>query len=235
VDHFPEVTEETSIESIQCLCASLIQVNEEYIAREQAEIDDLHRIIHEAQDILEIEAGEIDEDGTTAIGTVEGTPCADTPLFNAPTYTTDDHDFPVPLLETEINPEFQVDPPFGTPFIQSLIDSYVSALYIRPQFARDLYNLYGENTIPGTVYGVGDLVALGNKQRCNIPLLEHLDPVDTTSPPHCTHVGEHHPPSEASLVLPRLGLVWFGLAKRGLTKKGQAKPSHSQTSWLVDG
>ena len=201
-DHFPKVTEETSVESIQHLWASLIQVNEEYIAREQAEIDNLHRIIHEAQDILEIEAGEINEDGTTAIGTVEGTPQADTPLSDAPTYATDNHNFPVPLPETEIDPEFQVDPPFGTPFIQSLIDSYVSALYICPQFARDLYNLYRENTIPGTVYRVGDLVALGNEQRHHIPLLEHLDPVDTTSPPHCTHVGEHHPPSEASYYPP---------------------------------
>src|SRR6267378_5432012 len=45
------VTEHTSIDSIQCLCAALIQVNEEYIAREQAEINNLHRIIREAQEV----------------------------------------------------------------------------------------------------------------------------------------------------------------------------------------
>ncbi len=32
---------------------------------------------------------------------------------------------------------------------------------------------------------------------------------------------------KAELVLPRLGLVWFGLAKHGLTKKGQAKPKQA--------
>ncbi len=159
-----EVTEETSVESIQHLRTSLIAVNEEYIAREQTEIDNLHRIIREAQDILEIEAGEIDEDSTTAVG-IEGTPRADTPLSNAPTYATDDHDFPVPLPETEINPEFQVDPPFGTPFIQSLIDSYIEVLYIRPQYAQDLYGLYRESTIPGMNYGVGDLVEIVRDQR----------------------------------------------------------------------
>ena len=109
-----KVTEETSVDSIQCLRASLITINEEYIAREQTEIDNLHHIIREAQDILEIEAGEIDEDGTTAFGTVEGTPCADTPLSDAPTYATNDHNFPVPFPETEIDPEFQVDPVINT-------------------------------------------------------------------------------------------------------------------------
>ncbi len=129
------------------------KVNKEYIAREQAEINNLHHIICEVQDILEIEAGEINEDGTVAIGFPEGTPCADTPLSDTPTYATKDHDFPIPFPETEIDPEFQVDPPFGGPFIESLVDSYVGALYICPQFARDLYGLYGESTIPGTVYG----------------------------------------------------------------------------------
>src|SRR5882762_3772944 len=56
-----EVTEETSVESIQCFHASLIAVNEEYITREQEEINNLRHIIHEAQDILEMEAGEINE------------------------------------------------------------------------------------------------------------------------------------------------------------------------------
>ncbi len=197
-----KVTEETSINSIQHLRTSLITVNKEYIAREQAEIDNLHHIIHEAQDILEIEAGEIDEDGTTAVG-IEGTPRADTPLSDAPTYATDNHGFPVPFPETEIDLEFQVDPPFGTPFIQSLIDSYIKALYIRPQYARDLYGLYGESTIPGTNYGVGDLVALAADQRHHIPLLEHPDPVETDTPfPHCLHVGEHRPPSEQSYYPP---------------------------------
>ncbi len=32
--------------------------------------------------------------------------------------------------------------------------------------------------------------------------MEHPDPVDTTGPPHCTHVGEHHPPSEQSYYPP---------------------------------
>ncbi len=201
-EHFPEITEETSVDSIQCLCAALIQVNDKYIAQEQAEINNLHRIIREVQDILEIKTGEINEDSTTAFGTVEGTPRADTPVSDAPTYSTDDHNFPVPLPETEIDPEFQVDPPFGTPFIQSLIDSYVGALYICPQFSVDLYNLYGDNTIPGTVYGVGDLVTLVHEQRRNIPLLEHPDPIDTTSPPHCAHISEHRPPSEASYYPP---------------------------------
>ncbi len=198
-----EVTEHTSIDSIQHLRAALIQVNDEYIAREQAEIDNLHHIIREAQDILEIETGEIDEDSTTAIGFPEGTPCTDTPLSDAPTYTTDDHDFPIPFPETEINPEFQVDPPFGGPFIESLVESYIGALYIRPQFARDLYRLYRESTIPGTVYGVGDLVALAVEQRRHILVLEHPDPVDTSEQfPHCLHVGEHRPPSEQSYYPP---------------------------------
>ena len=93
------------------------------------------------QDILEIEEGEIDEDGTTAFHTAIGTPRADTPLSDTPTYTTDDHYFPEPYPETEINPEIQVDHPEGSPFIRSLVDSYVSALYIRPQFAQDLFGL----------------------------------------------------------------------------------------------
>ena len=83
--HFPEVTEETPVYAIQHLHAALIQVNEEYIAREQAEINNLHHIIHEAQDILEIKAGEINEDSTMAFETVEGTPHADSPVSNAPT------------------------------------------------------------------------------------------------------------------------------------------------------
>ncbi len=196
------VTEDTPVESIQRVCAALIQVNEEYIAREQAEIDNLHRIICEAQDILEIEAGEIDEDGTFAFHTAVGTPHADTPLSDTPTYATNDPHFPEPFLETEINTEIQVDHPEGSPFIRSLIDSYVGALYIRPQFARDLYGLYRETTIPGTVYSVGDLVAIASRERRMIPLLEDWDPVDTTSPPHCAHVGEHRPPSTASYYPP---------------------------------
>ncbi len=44
-----EVTEHTSVDSIQQLRTALIQVNEEYIAREQLEIDNLNHIIHEAQ------------------------------------------------------------------------------------------------------------------------------------------------------------------------------------------
>ncbi len=191
-----EVTKHTSVDSITHLRAALIQVNDEYITREQAEIDNLHHIICEAQDILEIEAGEIDEDSTFAIRFLEGTPHADTPHSDAPTYTTEDHDFPVPFPETEIDPEFQVDPPFGGPFIESLVESYVGALYIRPHFARDLYGLYGESTIPGTVYRVGDLVALMATQRHTIPLLEHPDPC------HCAHVGEHCSPSAASYYPP---------------------------------
>ena len=93
------------------------------------------------QDILEIEEGEINEDGTTAFHTAIGTPRADTPLSDTPTYATDNHYFPEPYLETEINPEIQVDHPEGSPFIRSLVDSYVSALYIRPQFAQDLFGL----------------------------------------------------------------------------------------------
>src|SRR5712664_580055 len=77
-EYLESVTEDTPVKSIQRVRAALIQVNEEYIAREQAEIDNLRHIIHEAQDILEIEAGEIDEDGTTAFHTAVGTPCADT-------------------------------------------------------------------------------------------------------------------------------------------------------------
>ena len=173
------VTEHTSVDSIEHVRAALIQVNDKYIAREQAEIDNLCRIIHEAQDILEIEAGEIDEDSTFAIGFPEGTPRTDTPFSDAPTYATDDHNFPVPFLETEINLEFQVDHPEGPPFLQSFIDSYVEALCIRPQYARDLYRLYGENIIPGTNYRVSDLVVQANEQRCHIPILEHPDPVDT--------------------------------------------------------
>ncbi len=196
------VTEHTSVESIQHVCAALIQVNDEYIAREQAEIDNLRRIIREAQDILEIEAGEIDEDGTIAIRFPEGTPPIDTPVSDTPTYATDDHDFPIPFPETEIDPERQVDHPSGPSFLQSFIDSYIEALYIRPQYAQDLYALYGENTIPGTNYGVGDLVAIARDQRCCIPLLEHPDPVDTTGPPHCAHVSEHRPPSETSYYPP---------------------------------
>src|SRR6266404_1325590 len=196
------VTEDTPVESIQRVCAALIQVNEEYIAREQAEIDNLHRIICEAQDILEIEAGEIDEDGTFAFHTAVGTPHADTPLSDTPTYATNDPHFPEPFLETEINTEIQVDHPEGSPFIRSLIDSYVGALYIRPQFARDLYGLYRETTIPGTVYSVGDLVAIASNERCTIPLLEDWDPVNTTGPPHCAHVGKHCPPSTASYYPP---------------------------------
>src|SRR6266403_4936484 len=196
------VTEHTSVDSIQRVRAALIQVNEEYIAREQAKIDNLHCIIREAQDILEIEAGEIDEDGTSAFHTAVGTPRADTPLSDTPTYATDDPHFPEPFPETEINPEIQVDHPEGSPFIRSLVDSYVSALYIRPQFARDLYGLYGETTIPGTVYSVGDLVAIASNERHTIPLLEDWDPVDTTGPPHCAHVGEHCPPSAASYYPP---------------------------------
>ena len=69
------------------------------------------------------------------------------------------------MPETEIDPEFQVDPPFGTPFIQSLIDSYIEVLYIRPQYAQDLYGLYRESTIPGMNYGVGDLVEIVRDQR----------------------------------------------------------------------
>src|SRR6266404_2566705 len=197
-----EVTEQTSVDSIQRLCAALIQVNDEYIAWEQAEIDNLHCIIREAQDILEIEEGEIDEDGTTTFHTAIGTPHTDTPLSDAPTYATNDHYFPKPFLETEINPEIQVDHPEGSPFIRSLVNSYVSALYIRPQFARDLFGLYGESTIPRTVYSVGDLVAIANNERHTIPLLEDWDPVDTTGPPHCAHVGEHRPPSTASYYPP---------------------------------
>jgi len=128
--------------------------------------------------------------------------CADTPLSDTPTYATDNPYFPEPFPETEINLEIQVDQPFGPPFIQSLIDSYVGALYIRPQFTRDLYGLYGETTIPGTVYSVGDLVAIASNERRTIPLLEDWDPVDTTGPPHCAHVGEHHPPSTASYYPP---------------------------------
>src|SRR6266404_2285325 len=56
-EYLDTVTEDTPVKSIQRVRAALIQVNEEYIAREQAEIDNLHRIIREAQDILEIEAG----------------------------------------------------------------------------------------------------------------------------------------------------------------------------------
>src|SRR6266404_1155100 len=69
------VTEHTSVDSIQHVRATLVQVNKEYIAREQAEIDNLRRIIRKVQDILEIEAGEIDEDGTSAFQTAVGTPC----------------------------------------------------------------------------------------------------------------------------------------------------------------
>ncbi len=201
-EYLDTVTEDTPVESIQRVRAALIQVNEEYIAREQAEIDNLHRIICEAQDILEIEAGEIDEDGTSAFHTAVGTPRADTPLSDTPTYATDNPHFPEPFPETEINPEIQVDHPEGSTFIRSLVDSYVGALYIRPEFQRDLYALYGENTIPGTVYGVGDLVAIARNERRTIPLLEDWDPVDTTGPPHCAHVGEHRPPSTASYYPP---------------------------------
>ncbi len=155
------------------------------------------------QEVLEIKAGEIDKDGTTAFGTVVGTPCADTPLSDAPTYTTDDHDFPVPFPETEINSEFQVNHPEGPPFIQSIIDSYVEALYIHPQYARDLYGLYRESTIPGTNYKVGDLVIQATERRRLIPLLEHPDRVDTSEQfPHCQHVGEHCLPSEQLYYLP---------------------------------
>src|SRR6266404_1064430 len=196
------VTEHTSVDSIQRVRAALIQVNDEYIACEQEEIDNLRRIIQEAQDILEIEAGEIDEDGTSAFYTAVGTLHADAPFSDTPTYATDDPHFPEPFPETEINPEIQVDHPKGSPFIRSLVDSYVGALYIRPQFARDLYGLYGETTIPGTVYSVGDLVAIASNERCTIPLLEDWDPVDTTSPPHCAHIGEHCPPSTASYYPP---------------------------------
>src|SRR6266404_5701218 len=201
-EYLESVTEDTPVKSIQRVRAALIQVNEEYIAREQAEIDNLHRIIREAQDILEIEAGEIDEDGTSAFETAVGTPRTDTPLSDTPTYATDDQYFPEPFPETEINMEIQVDHPEGSPFIRSLVDSYVGALYIRPQFARDLFGLYGESTIPGTVYSVGDLVAIVNNERRTIPLLEDWDPVDTTGPPHCAHVGEHRPPSTASYYPP---------------------------------
>ncbi len=201
-EYLGSVTEDTPVESIQRIRAALIQVNEEYITREQAEIDNLHCIIQEVQDILEIEAGEIDEDGTSAFQTAVGTPRADTPLSDTPTYATDDPHFPEPFPETEINPEIQVDHPEGSTFIRSLVDSYVGALYIRPEFQRDLYTLYGENTIPGTVYGIGDLVAIARNERRTIPLLEDWDPVDTTGPPHCTHVGEHRPPSTASYYLP---------------------------------
>ncbi len=196
------VTEHTSVDSIERVRATLIQVNDEYIAREQAEIDNLCRIIREAQDILEIEAGEIDKDSTFAIGFPEGTPRADSPVSDAPTYATDDHDFPIPFPETEINPEFQVDHPEGPSFLQSFINSYIEALYIHPQYARDLYGLYREGTIPGTNYRVSDLVVQANEQRRRIPILEHPDPVDITDPPHCAHVGEHHPPSRASYYPP---------------------------------
>ncbi len=201
-EYLGSVTEDTPVESIQRVRAALIQVNEEYIAREQAEIDNLRHIISEAQDILEIEAGEINEDGTSAFETAVGTPRTDTPLSDTPTYATDDHYFPEPFLETEINPEIQVDHPEGSPFIRSLVNSYVGALYICPQFARDLYGLYGETTIPGTVYSVRDLVAIARNERRTIPLLKDWDPVDTTGPPHCAHVGEHCPPSTASYYPP---------------------------------
>src|SRR6266404_5371194 len=196
------VTEHTSVDSIERVHAALIQVYDEYIAREQAEIDNLRCIIREAQDILEIEAGEIDEDSTSTFHTAVGTPHADTPFSDTPTYATDDPHFPEPFPETEINLEIQVDHPEGSPFIRSLVDSYVGALYIRPQFTRDLYGLYGETTIPGTVYSVGDLVAIASNERRTIPLLEDWDPVDTTGPPHCAHVGEHRPPSTASYYPP---------------------------------
>ncbi len=201
-EYLSSVTEDTPVESIQRVHAALIQVNEEYITCEQAEIDNLRRIISEVQDILEIEAGEIDKDGTSAFQTAVGTPCADTPLSDTPTYATDDPHFPEPFPETEINPEIQVDHPKGSTFIRSLVDSYVGALYIRPEFQRDLYALYGEATIPGTVYSVGDLVAIARNERRTIPLLEDWDPVDTTGPPHCAHVSEHHPPSTASYYPP---------------------------------
>src|SRR6266404_4416094 len=201
-EYLGSVTEDTPVESIQRVRVALIQVNEEYIAREQAEIDNLCRIISEAQDILEIEAGEIDKDRTSAFQTAVGTPRADTPLSDTPTYATNDPHFPEPFPETEINPEIQVDHPEGSTFIRSLVDSYVSALYIRPEITRDLYALYGESTIPGTVYGVRDLVAIARNERRTIPLLEDWDPVDTTGPPHCAHVGEHRPPSTASYYLP---------------------------------
>src|SRR6266404_3078432 len=56
-EYLESVTEDTPVKSIQRVHAALIQVNKEYIAREQAKIDNLHRIIREAQDIQPIPRG----------------------------------------------------------------------------------------------------------------------------------------------------------------------------------
>src|SRR6267378_4318235 len=52
------------------------------------------------------------------------------------------------------------------------------------------------------VHDIGDLVAIARNERHTIPLLEDWDPVDTTGPPHCAHVGEHRPPSTTSYYPP---------------------------------